>query len=147
MARDDNLIPFDERTEEEQREIRSKGGKASGVARRKKRDAKSAAKLILELPTTETVTRNLEALGLDNEEDYTNIVAMMARAFLKAMGGDVNAMNFLVEMAGISPKFKLEVERHKRTVLKEDKSNNAVDDWISAVKNASKTNNEKDSDR
>lgn len=32
-----NLIPFSERTEEEQRDIRSKGGKASGKARRKKK--------------------------------------------------------------------------------------------------------------
>lgn len=31
---DKNLIPFDQRTEEEQREIRAKGGRASGAARR-----------------------------------------------------------------------------------------------------------------
>lgn len=32
MANEQNLIPFSERTESEQREIRSEGGKASGVS-------------------------------------------------------------------------------------------------------------------
>lgn len=34
---DNNLIPFNERTEDEQREISRKGGKASGEARRERK--------------------------------------------------------------------------------------------------------------
>lgn len=37
MANEKNLIPFDERTENEQREIARQGGIASGVARREKK--------------------------------------------------------------------------------------------------------------
>ena len=44
----ENLIPFDERTEEEQRRIAKKGGKASGEARRRKRDMRELMKLMLE---------------------------------------------------------------------------------------------------
>jgi len=44
----ENLIPFDERTEEEQRKIAKKGGKASGEARRRKRDMRELMKLMLE---------------------------------------------------------------------------------------------------
>ena len=39
----DNLIPFSERTETEQREIAKNGGKASGVARRRKADLRKIA--------------------------------------------------------------------------------------------------------
>ena len=37
MANEKNLIPFDERTENEQREIARQGGIASGIARREKK--------------------------------------------------------------------------------------------------------------
>ena len=39
----ENLIPFSERSEEEARENGRKGGKASGVARRKKADLRKIA--------------------------------------------------------------------------------------------------------
>ena len=44
MANAENLIPFDERTESEQREIARKGGIASGASRRAYRSLKQAAK-------------------------------------------------------------------------------------------------------
>ena len=42
MANAENLIPFDERTESEQREIARKGGIASGASRRAYRSLKQA---------------------------------------------------------------------------------------------------------
>ena len=39
----ENLIPFSERSEEEARESGRKGGKASGVARRRKADLRKIA--------------------------------------------------------------------------------------------------------
>jgi hypothetical protein len=44
----ENLIPFSERTEEEARENGRKGGKASGVARRRKADLRRMAQEILD---------------------------------------------------------------------------------------------------
>ena len=108
-----NLVSIGDRTTEEQREICSKGGKASGAARRKKRDAKSAARLILSLPTVDKVTKSLEKLGIDDEAEYTNMVSIFAMAYLKAMKGDIGAMRFIIEMAGMSPEFKMVEERHK----------------------------------
>ena len=128
----ENLVPFDQRTEEEQRKIASKGGKASGEARRKKRDARKAANLILNLPASEAIEKNLKSLGV-KEEDYTNMVAIMARAFTKAMSGDISAMSFLIDMAGASPRFKMEEERHKKLMTDEEKASNVVDDWISSI--------------
>lgn len=132
MKGEENLIPMNQRTEEEQREIASKGGKASGEARRKKRDAKSAARLILNLPVQEALEKNLKQMGLD-EDDYTNMVAIMARAFTKAMTGDISAMSFLIDMAGSSPRFKMAEEEHKKAMQDEQKAGNVVDDWINSI--------------
>ena len=44
-----NLVPFDKRTEEEQRRIAKQGGIASGKARREKADMKKALQLALEM--------------------------------------------------------------------------------------------------
>ena len=47
MPNEKNLIPFDQRTEEEQRDIRSAGGKASGVSRRRNRQADDHGHLVV----------------------------------------------------------------------------------------------------
>lgn len=133
MANEENLVPMSQRTKEEVRELASRGGKKSGEVRRRKRDAKSAARLILNLPVQEAIEKNLKSMGLDKEEDYTNMVAIMARAFTKAMTGDISAMNFLIEMAGSSPKFKMEEELHNKTMQDGEKAGVVVDDWVAAV--------------
>ena len=50
MANEQNLKKFG--SEREPSEAGRKGGKASGVARRRKRDMKNAAKLLLNMPVT-----------------------------------------------------------------------------------------------
>lgn len=132
MANEENLVPMSQRTEKEVRELASKGGKASGEARRKKRDAKSAARLILNLPVQEAIEKNLKAMGIA-DEDYTNMVAIMARAFTKAMTGDIGAMQFLINMAGSSPHFKMEEERHRKFMQEGEAAGNVVDDWVSSI--------------
>lgn len=49
-----NLIPFPERTESEQRKIAQKGGKASGRARRRKKELRDVARAILETVDVES---------------------------------------------------------------------------------------------
>lgn len=133
MANEENLIPVSQRTKEEAREISSKGGRASGEARRRKRDAKSAARLILDLPVQDALEKNLKTMGIADEKDYTNMVAIMARAFTKAMTGDIGAMQFLINMAGSSPHFKMEEERHKKFMQEGEAAGNVVDDWVNSI--------------
>lgn len=47
----ENLIPVTQRTKEEAKELSIKGGKASGEARRRKRDMRELLKAMLEEPT------------------------------------------------------------------------------------------------
>lgn len=130
MHNEDNLKPV--RTTEEARERGRNGGIKSGEVRRKKRDAKSAARMILNLPVTDTTEQQLKRLGIE-PDDFTNLVAVMARALTKAMTGDVGAMGFLVEMAAISPRAKMEAERHKKAMEDGKPTDNLVDDWVASI--------------
>ena len=73
----ENLKPFHERTEEEQREIRVKGGKASGKARRRKKELKELLELALSQPDMETGEDNYMAIvvSLINEGKSGNVKA------------------------------------------------------------------------
>lgn len=126
----ENLKPV--RSKEEAKKRGRNGGKKSGEVRRRKRDAQQAAKLILNLPCTEAMQKNLKAMAVD-EEDYTNRVALFARAFAQAMTGDVRAMQFIIDIAGETPQHQLEVKRFDNEIGQQEGSNNAVDDWVNSI--------------
>ena len=75
MPNEKNLVPFDQRTEREQREIAQLGGIASGRARRRKRAMREAADYYLSLP--ETDRRRVNAMLRDQikPEDIDNQMA------------------------------------------------------------------------
>ena len=96
----DNLIPFDQRSEDEQREIRRKGGIASGVARRRKRALKEAADLYLSLPVSDRRTWNrLSRRGID-PEDIDNQMLVIAGLTDAAACGDAKAAAVLFKALG-----------------------------------------------
>lgn len=88
MPNEQNLIPFNERTEEEQREIRSSGGRASGVSRRRKRSLKEAADLYLSLPVADRRRWNRIARRNVDPEDVDNQMAMIIGLVEAATNGD-----------------------------------------------------------
>ena len=94
-----NLIPFSERSESEVREINSKGGKASGETRRRKRDMKQKMKALLELPAAVNDREQLQALGVDPDDMDNEMVLVMAM-FLGAAGGDVKAFDRVMQLLG-----------------------------------------------
>lgn len=77
----------------------SKGGKASGEARRKKRDIKQKLKALLELPAADNDMEQLEALGVDPDDMDNEMVLVMAM-FLSAAGGDVRAFDRIMQILG-----------------------------------------------
>ena len=97
----DNLIPFDQRTEEEQREIRRKGGIASGKARLRKKHGKELVRAILEMRETDPrIIEEMVRLGL-NKTDLTNEVVMNVRQIEKAKRkADTKAFNAIQKAAG-----------------------------------------------
>ena len=105
MANDENLIPMNRRTKKEQREIASKGGKASGEARRKKRDMRQAAEMLLNMPVSNkqsTMKATLTALGI-KEEDMDYSMGVLAAMLVQAANGNVKAATFLRDTTGQNP--------------------------------------------
>lgn len=93
-----NLIPFDQRTEEEAREAGRKGGIASGVSRRRKRDLREAAELYLSLPVADKrQLAKLSKAGVETD-DADNQMAIVAGLAMKAMRGDAKAAKLLFDL-------------------------------------------------
>ncbi len=114
MSRED-LIPFNERTEDERKEIAQKGGKASGAARRRKKSLKEAADLYLSLPVRDG--RKLKAMLRDGipEDDADNQMAVIVGLTKMAKLGDARAAKVLFELL------------NEGTTGNEDKPNNLLD--------------------
>ena len=104
----DNLIPNSERSPNEVRENGRKGGIASGVARRKKRDLREACLAILE---TEITTKTGDKM--------TGSEAMVAKLFQQAMKGNIKAFIALRDTAGQKPVDKVVVADVDQSVINE----------------------------
>ena len=93
----ENLIPFNERTKEEQRKIQRKGGIASGKARREKADLKKKVNEILAMDVfSPQLKETLEEKGLS----ATNQTAVVTVLLQKALKGDIRAIELLAKMNG-----------------------------------------------
>ncbi|MCI5824558.1 MAG: hypothetical protein MRZ90_06430 [Candidatus Gastranaerophilales bacterium] len=102
MTNSDNLIPFDQRTEEEQRMIARQGGIASG----KKRQEKKRLKELLEI-----------ALKLDDEETgEINEMAITSALIKQAVKGNVNAYTIIRDTIGEKPTEKQDVDIKAPTI-------------------------------
>lgn len=124
-----NLVPFSQRTEDEQRKIATMGGIASGEARRRKKSLREFGKDFL-MQTTSPVFLSLMETHQVEEDDMTNAAALFVRMFNKAMStGDLNAARQVVEWAGMAP-------------LQEMRENEAVAKMSQVIQLASGTQDE-----
>ena len=100
VSNEKNLIPFNQRTEEEQRRIQSAGGIASGISRRRKRSLKEAADLYLSLPVADQKKWNaISRQGVD-PEDIDNQMAVIIGLTQRAMKGDAKAAKVVLDLLG-----------------------------------------------
>lgn len=118
-----NLIPQNERTKEEQREIARKGGIKSGEARKKKKLMKDQISLLLSLPfpdvkdkTGKKIRNMFKQLGID-DENIDNQMAMIIAMWQRALKGDYQAFNSLRDTVGEKPKDEVSVENPNATSL------------------------------
>lgn len=101
MANEKNLIPFtSDQSREEAVKNGAKGGRASGVARRRKKSMKQIMELLLEKRTFAPDDWTLLSdLGLNSveleDEEITNLVIVNAALLKKAKSGDVGAIKEL----------------------------------------------------
>ena len=100
MPNEKNLIPMDQRSKSEARELGRNGGIASGVSRRRKRSLKEAADLYLSLPVSDRKMWNkISRRGVD-PEDIDNQMAMIIGLTMAATAGDAKAAKIIVDLLG-----------------------------------------------
>ena len=106
MANEQNLIPWNKRTENEQREYAKKGGQKSGEVRRQRKAMKEKAKLLLALPFNiidkqgNELKKILENLGID-ENNIDNQMAMIVALWRTALGNGRNQVTAVQELRDI----------------------------------------------
>ena len=100
MANEKNLIPFNELTESQQREIASKGGKASVEAKRKRKTLKEELLLMLE----DEELRKSVAVALIQEAQNGNVKAfgMLRDTIGERPVEKVQATQTVVDMSAFS---------------------------------------------
>ncbi len=141
-----NLKPMNQRSKDEARRLGSKGGKASGIARRKKADLKKALNTVLTSKVHQSKLANLlEEMGFENSYEMA-IVFSMAN---KATQGDVRAAEWIsktldnekddLDKREQRERIKsLKLDNKERTENNKitDAPINIIDEWASEVEGA-----------
>ena len=135
MANEKNLVPFDERTESEQREIASAGGKASGKARRRKKSLKQKMQLLLSLPAADNDQAELSAMGVD-PDDVDNEMVLVKALFIAAAAGDTRAFDRIQDVLGRSvarEELALKKQEAKRKTASGTDTENRIGSYLDAL--------------
>lgn len=128
---DANLKPIKkgELSSEEAKKRGRAGGKKSGESRRAKRDARSAARYLLELAAQGKIADNLTELGFPVNEQ-TNMAALQARLYTMAMGGNLDAYMALMKMAGYDPE---ETRKERESIAADRRREAELDAKVAAL--------------
>ena len=134
-----------ERTKDEARAISSKGGKASGVARRKKADIKKAFETLLSLDVTDSkIKKQLEEMGMAGNNE-----ALLAFAtFQQAVKGNKKATENIIKLTNTKDRYDIQEQKEHIRALKHDNREreeaekgstetiHIVDEWLDEVSGA-----------
>lgn len=108
---------MNQRTKDEQREIAVKGGKASGVARRKKADLKKAMELLLSLDIQDKkLKQTLEDMGMDG----SNQSLLAFATFQQAVKGNQKATENIIKLTNTKDRYDIQEQRERIKSLKLD---------------------------
>ena len=121
---DKNLIPFNQRTESEKREIAKKGGKKSGEVRREQKTYREMAMAMLSAQITDPkMLEEMAKYGIEG----TDLKAYTLLGMIKASGnGSHNAFDRLMMLVG---------EETQTTTSEQEKQANLLKAIQEAVKN------------
>lgn len=108
-----DLIPFNKRTEAEQKAIAKQGGIASGEARRKKKAWKEILEKIGALPIKSEKNRKIMLDAGLSEEDMTSDAQKLYRLNLKADAGDLKAIETIARIRGEFAPIKTQNENYE----------------------------------
>lgn len=107
----ENMKPVTERTKDEAKNLSSRGGRASGIKRRKLKAAKEYMRLLMGLPlnkSQKSMAKYLSDAGVP-EADHNQLSLMLVALTQKAQKGDVKCAELVLALMGEKPSDKLEV--------------------------------------
>jgi len=112
--------PIDDNPPERAREIRSMGGIASGVSKRRKKLIKETIETVLELPVKDKrVKDGLKRIGLTTE-DMTQQTLMVLGVLKRAQNGDPYAATFIRDTLGQKEADKLDIIQPVQIIVQDD---------------------------
>ncbi len=103
MANEQNLIPFGQRTESEQREYARQGGIRSGEVRRQRKAMKEQMQMLLSMPfkgkdrNGNRITKMLAELGFE-EDEIDNQMAMLISLWMTSLKDGRNQVSAFQEI-------------------------------------------------
>lgn len=120
MANEQNLIPFNKRTESERREYASKGGKKSGEVRRQKKKMKETINMLLSLNLPDSEGKEqLKSMGID-DEDLNVQTAILMQQVKKAMAGNLESAKFVRDVSDEIGAIKDDTDQSDRIIIVDD---------------------------
>ena len=140
-----NLTPMNKRSLEEQKELQRKGGKASGIARRRKADLKKAFETLLSLDVTDSkIKKQLEEMGMAGNNE-----ALLAFAtFQQAVKGNQKATENIIKLTNTKDRYDIQEQKERIRALKHDNREREeaekgstetiqiIDEWVDEVRGA-----------
>lgn len=109
LMNEQNLKPIRYLSSEEAKRRGSKGGRASGEARRRRKLIKEQMEIALSLPVSnKKIRKTMDDIGLD-EEDMDNQMALVLAMIQQGCKGDVGAFNSIRDLMGEKPQDKVEL--------------------------------------
>lgn len=120
-----NLKANADRSTEELKAMGAKGGRASGEARRRRRNTRELVKYVLNMDvvTNRKVKNALKKLGYDVETEGAPSVELIMQIAIanQAMSGDLASARFLYDYAQV-PDIKTAIERERIKAIREGKA-------------------------
>ena len=122
----DNLVKAEDLTSEELRERARKGGKASGKARKDKREQKQIILDVLSLPLADGSIEDITSLAAAEGANLSINQAIVIQQVKKALKGDTKAAEYLRDTAGQKPSDKVQLD----TGVNIDDTINRIDSYL-----------------
>lgn len=125
-GRIENLKSMGDRTTDEQRLIARKGGKASGKARRDKREQKQIILDVLSMPMTDGNIDKIKSFADAEGANLSINQAIVIQQVKRALKGDTKAAEYLRDTAGQKPSDKVQLD----TGVNIDDAINRIDTYL-----------------
>ena len=129
MANEENLIPMNERSKAEARELGRKGGKRSGEVRSANAEMRKRLEQIVKMTLKEGKADKIKNLAEAKGANLTISDALLFKLVTMALSGNIKAMNKLIELLGMDSPAPPEAPQSQTSSFVEALNHTAAEVW------------------